>query len=117
MDVCVFCLFVCMHAYICGFVCRYEAWEAVQQRGGQGAARRFCEENFLSSNTLGEIRELRGQYFAILRDLGFVTTGSRGEMMGGAAVNVAAGCVKTIKAALAAGLYPNVVRVVHPQAT
>lgn len=53
----------------------------------------------------------------MLRDLGFVSQGKRGELLGGETVNAQATCQKTIKAALCAGLYPNVVRVVHPQAT
>ena len=53
----------------------------------------------------------------MLRDLGFVSQGRRDDLLGGESVNVQATCIKTIKAALCAGLYPNVVRVVHPQAT
>ncbi|RUS16233.1 P-loop containing nucleoside triphosphate hydrolase protein [Endogone sp. FLAS-F59071] len=84
----------------------YEAWD---EQGGHRAAREFCDQNFLSRNTLLEISALREQYLDALSSIGFINTSI-------ADCSVNANNVNLLKAVLFAGLYPNVIRVNIPDA-
>eukprot|EP00047_Mylnosiga_fluctuans_P018234 m.68497 g.68497 ORF g.68497 m.68497 type:complete len:1352 (+) comp7502_c0_seq1:1214-5269(+) len=88
------------------YVRAFEEWEGVR-RGGIRAEKAWCEENFISSNVMGEARELRAQYISLMKDAG----------LAGPDANAHATTVPVIKAALCAGLYPNAAKVVLPQAT
>jgi ATP-dependent RNA helicase DHX57 len=84
---------------------------------GDSAERRFCDENFISSRSMYEISETRKQLFGCLVEMGFVPSDNRRRgkgRLGGEFLNYYSGNVKIIKAALCAGLYPNVARVRLP---
>ncbi|EDQ91760.1 uncharacterized protein MONBRDRAFT_22888 [Monosiga brevicollis MX1] len=103
---------------------------------GRGAAHAFCETNFLSRNVLSEVKDLRlqarpsclmlrvhlysgPQYYGVLQEMGFVPALERNHRgpLGGDQLNANAEQYNVVKAVLAAGLYPNVIRIVLPQAT
>ena len=92
------------------YVKAYDAWTEIRQRGRRFESE-FCRDNFLSMQTLNQVRELRTQYSNLLKDIGFA---SRGH---GSSENSNAKNLQIIKAALCAGLYPRVVKVVHPKTT
>ncbi|KAI0396148.1 P-loop containing nucleoside triphosphate hydrolase protein [Xylariaceae sp. FL0594] len=50
----------------------YQAWTATQASQGQRQVRAFCDENFLSYQTLSDIASTRTQYYASLAEIGLV---------------------------------------------
>jgi len=96
----------------------YDAWLEAKV-GGYRQERAFCEEFFLSSNTLRTISDLRAQFVEVLSDAGFVQSG-RGKRAGiieGHISNQNSTNIKLIRAIICAGLYPNVVRIQNPDTT
>jgi ATP-dependent RNA helicase DHX57 len=104
----------------------YDGWRAARAQGGRGGERAFVEDNALSWQALDAVRAAREDYASVLADLGFVdrqyvdhirsdrlTDGSHPPLP----PDVRAGSLRMVKAALCAGLYPNVVRVRHPEQT
>jgi ATP-dependent RNA helicase DHX57 len=117
----------------------FDGWLNAKKRGGRGAERRFCDENYLSSQALEAVLQSRVDFAQILSDLGFVsrnyalrvkrfgrakddtTNCSYGNKnLGGDGlkdeVDVNSNVSRIIKAALVAGLYPKLVRAQHPVA-
>jgi hypothetical protein len=95
--------------------------------GGRGASQmewKFCNENFLSRQTLRMIHDMKAQFLELLCDIDFVwapencITGRdmrsfyRTEPSGGAYFNENSGNLKLVKAILVAGLYPQVAKAV-----
>eukprot|EP00051_Salpingoeca_urceolata_P013946 m.176717 g.176717 ORF g.176717 m.176717 type:complete len:1482 (-) comp17950_c0_seq3:91-4536(-) len=96
----------------------FNKWQEVASSGGYRQEREWCDINFLNRQTLREVDDLRQQYFTILTDQGFARrVGRRGDPYGGPGANINSSNLKILKAALCAGLYPNVARVVHPAQT
>ena len=87
----------------------YQGWEQAGQRRGVKAQRAFCEENFLSFYTLQSIQRSRSKLMQVLVDMGVA---SRTQSHGGASP---ANPV-LVNAVLCIGLFPNICRVVHPEA-
>ncbi|KAI9472058.1 MAG: P-loop containing nucleoside triphosphate hydrolase protein [Benjaminiella poitrasii] len=81
----------------------YEEWHDTIKSKGMKAARRFCEENFLSFATLNEVQNLRRQYREALREIGF-----------GQSKEENADNMNLIKAVIFAGLNPNVAKIKLP---
>ena len=116
----------------------FDGWLNAKKRGGRGAERRFCDENYLSSQALEAVLQSRVDFAQILSDLGFVSrnyalrvkrfgrakddtaNSSYGNKnVGGGLkdeVDVNSNVSRIIKAALVAGLYPKLVRAQHPVA-
>jgi ATP-dependent RNA helicase DHX57 len=93
-------------------VAAYDAWRnVVGSTRGQREERDFCRENFLHRETLNEIHQLRDQYLGILQDMGFASR--RGDPSS----DRHSDNTEIVKAALCCGLYPRVVKVVHPKTT
>jgi hypothetical protein len=104
----------------------YDAWTR-EDRNGRGGD--FCWRNFLSSQNLRMVRDMRRQFTDLLRGAGLVRSGGGGggghehghvygRSQGGGggrgvddAANRNAGEWAVVKAALFAGLYPNLLRV------
>ncbi|KIY51989.1 P-loop containing nucleoside triphosphate hydrolase protein [Fistulina hepatica ATCC 64428] len=87
------------------------AYDAVMelrmQRKGSGALRAFCEKNFISANTIREVRSLRQDLFVALCDLGFIpfsSSPSAHEFNANSRNN------NLIKAIILGGSWPNVAR-------
>eukprot|EP00039_Didymoeca_costata_P011156 m.154343 g.154343 ORF g.154343 m.154343 type:complete len:1541 (-) comp15082_c0_seq1:2172-6794(-) len=72
---------------------------------------RFCDSNFLSRQSLLEMRQLRTQFTDVIIDLGFMKRNNHAPQ------NINSQDHRIVKAALCAGLYPRVVKVRHPQTT
>eukprot|EP00037_Helgoeca_nana_P016072 m.150760 g.150760 ORF g.150760 m.150760 type:complete len:1372 (+) comp23324_c0_seq4:577-4692(+) len=89
----------------------YTAWLDAKSSGGRGAEMQFCTDNFLSKFTLYQVLELRKQFLTALGDCGFGTGRSKG---GPTSVADADKEELRLKAALCAGLYPRVCKVVLP---
>jgi hypothetical protein len=51
----------------------YNLWELIFHKNGSEAAYSFCREKYLSHTSLDEIRKLRENFRAYLREAGFVS--------------------------------------------
>ncbi|KAJ3079067.1 hypothetical protein HDU99_000196, partial [Rhizoclosmatium hyalinum] len=95
--------------------CRaFDAWMSAC-KGGKRSELNFCEDNFMSSTTLVSISDLRRQYLDTLVDIGFIKRADVNH-----AINNEGNCNqnsnngRVVKAAIAAGLYPQAATVQHP---
>ncbi|KAI1296281.1 hypothetical protein EDD11_007419 [Mortierella claussenii] len=102
----------------------YDTWEKLK---GNGASRSelksFCEENFLSTNTLFEIQNLKSQYLEVLDTIGFTSRDAsrsqnrrRSERGSSPQDNVHSDNMALVKAIILSGLYPNVIKIKMPDA-
>ncbi|KAL2644845.1 hypothetical protein R1flu_012432 [Riccia fluitans] len=99
-------------------VAAYNGWSTLASLKGSRAARDFCTNNFLSVSTLIMIRDMRNQFASLLADIGFIQVpqgdkGKRGNLENlindpNQTFNRNSTQPSVIKAALCAGLYPNV---------
>ncbi|XP_025000689.1 3'-5' RNA helicase YTHDC2 isoform X2 [Gallus gallus] len=84
------------------------AFQAWQKARSDGWERVFCEKNFLSQATMEIIIGMRTQLLGQLRALGFVRARGGADIRD---VNVNSENWAVVKAALVAGMYPNLVHV------
>ncbi|KAJ6504362.1 P-loop containing nucleoside triphosphate hydrolase protein [Mycena vulgaris] len=77
-----------------------------------GAVRTFCEENFISPNTIRDITTLRNDFIGSLADLGFIPLSSNPSTP---ALNTNSENMNLIKAVVLGGLWPRVARVHLPK--
>ncbi|XP_069818801.1 3'-5' RNA helicase YTHDC2 isoform X3 [Dendropsophus ebraccatus] len=84
------------------------AFQAWQKARSDGWERSFCEKNFLSSATMEIIIGMRTQLLGQLRALGFVRARGGGDIRD---VNTNSENWAVVKAALVAGMYPNLIHV------
>ncbi|KAJ3081545.1 hypothetical protein HDU99_005408 [Rhizoclosmatium hyalinum] len=112
--------------------CRaYEGWAEASGKGKRAEAE-FCEtvrrqvsfakltdpQNFLSMATLTAISDSRKQYLDTLVDIGFVNgEEAKLTLSGGGKYNMYSKDSRIVKAAIAAGLYPQIVSIKHPDVT
>ena len=88
----------------------YDGWLEARAGGG-GRERDYAWRNFLSTNTLAMIREMKKQLCDLLRDAGFVPRHLRLDALkhdpdyNGEAANT-----NLVRAILCAGLYPHVIK-------
>ncbi|KAF9359069.1 hypothetical protein BGX26_000246 [Mortierella sp. AD094] len=102
----------------------YDTWEKLKDSGAtRSELKSFCEENYLSTNTLFEIQNLKSQYLEALETIGFAfkdTSGSqsrrRSEKCSCEQDNINSDNMALIKAIILSGLYPNVIKVKMPDA-
>ncbi|KAI8622119.1 P-loop containing nucleoside triphosphate hydrolase protein [Chytriomyces sp. MP71] len=96
--------------------CRaYDAWTEACKKGKRYEMM-FCEENFMSSTALVSISDLRRQYLDTLCDIGFTKRSEVNLALSGEGVcNKFSNNGRIVKAAIAAGLYPNLATVQHPE--
>ncbi|KAL6770675.1 hypothetical protein ACKKBF_B32175 [Auxenochlorella protothecoides x Auxenochlorella symbiontica] len=98
-------------------IAAYNAWRAA---GGPGARAAFARDNFLSQQGMEGVLAGRRQLAGILQALGFVDGGYLARLDAPPssdpphALDTAAASARVVKAALAAGLYPNLLRVDAP---
>ncbi|KAI8987072.1 P-loop containing nucleoside triphosphate hydrolase protein [Pilobolus umbonatus] len=86
----------------------YEEWYDLLKSRGMKAARRFCEESYLSFSTLNEISNLRRQYGDALREIGFYEPNKDGDY------NMNSDNMNLLKSLLFAGLNPNIAKIKLP---
>ncbi|KAM3599571.1 uncharacterized protein V6R79_008146 [Siganus canaliculatus] len=84
------------------------AFQAWQKARSDGWERSFCEKNFLSPATMEMILGMRTQLLGQLRALGFVRARGGSDIRD---VNLNSENWAVVKAALVAGMYPNLVHV------
>lgn len=84
------------------------AFQAWQKARSDGWERSFCEKNFLSQATMDMILGMRTQLLGQLRAIGFVRARGGSDIRD---VNLNSENWAVVKAALMAGMYPNLVHV------
>ncbi|XP_062844381.1 3'-5' RNA helicase YTHDC2 [Trichomycterus rosablanca] len=84
------------------------AFQAWQKARSDGWERAFCEKNFLSQATMEIIVGMRTQLLGQLRAIGFVRARGGGDIRD---VNLNSENWAVVKAALVAGMYPNLIHV------
>ncbi|KAG0202841.1 hypothetical protein BGX28_004757 [Mortierella sp. GBA30] len=101
----------------------YDTWEKLRDSGaGRSELKAFCEENFLSTNTLFEIQNLKSQYLEVLDSIGFASNSEqsksrrRSERCSCEQDNVNSDNMALVKAIILSGLYPNVIKIKMPDA-
>ncbi|KAM4772480.1 ATP-dependent DNA/RNA helicase DHX36 [Rhinophrynus dorsalis] len=81
-------------------------WEEAKWRGNR-TERDYCWDNFLSSNTLKMLSDMKGQFAEHLLAAGFVSSRNPKDPKS----NINSGNEKLIKAVICAGLYPKVAKI------
>ncbi|XP_043278621.1 3'-5' RNA helicase YTHDC2-like [Venturia canescens] len=84
------------------------AFQGWQQARANGWERQFCEQNFISGPVMEMIVGMRTQLLGQLRASGFVRAKGSGDIRD---LNINSENWAVVKAALTAGLYPNLIRV------
>ncbi|XP_074473095.1 3'-5' RNA helicase YTHDC2 isoform X3 [Sebastes fasciatus] len=84
------------------------AFQAWQKARSEGWERSFCEKNFLSQATMDMILGMRTQLLGQLRAIGFVRARGGSDIRD---VNLNSENWAVVKAALVAGMYPNLVHI------
>jgi ATP-dependent RNA helicase DHX57 len=125
-------------------VAAYNGWRAALAKNGRSAASQYCSKSYISDQAMDAIHAGRRQYAEILADLGFCAAdypsdsaqasynpGTASPSLASSAaipsaavarhtaqsgVDQFAGHARIVKAVLAAGLYPQLLRVDHPAA-
>ena len=118
-------------------IAAYNGWRAALSSAGRRAASSYCQKYFLSEQAMDSIHSGRRQFADILASLGFIPDSyvhaacksdyvpptlekpsdvSAQEFGGPGGVDEFAGHAKVVKAALASGFYPQLVRVENPAA-
>lgn len=93
----------------------YQQWaDRRQTKEPHGAIRQWCEENFVSQSSLRDIANVRTDLLGYLSEMGFVPASYRRASRHSAPLDVSASDVNLQRALLLAGLYPSIVRIVHP---
>jgi HrpA-like RNA helicase len=93
-------------------VAAMKGWGACK---GQSERRRYAEDNFLSHNRLGDIDKLTREFLSDLSNLGLVTNPAAAcRPDSGGVDNQNSDKPKIVAAALTAGLYPQVSRILRP---
>ncbi|KAJ6575382.1 P-loop containing nucleoside triphosphate hydrolase protein [Mycena capillaripes] len=91
----------------------YDACNKMRAEGkSHSAVRTFCEENFISPNTVRDITTLRNDFIGSLADLGFIPLSSTPSTP---ALNTNSDNTNLIKAVVLGGLWPRVARVHLPK--
>ncbi|XP_060769254.1 3'-5' RNA helicase YTHDC2 isoform X2 [Neoarius graeffei] len=89
----------------------FQAWQKARTDGWE---RSFCEKNFLSQATMEIVIRMRAQLLGQLRAIGFVRARGCSDIRD---VNLNSENWAVVKAALVAGMYPNLIHVDHDNKT
>ncbi|XP_069370427.1 3'-5' RNA helicase YTHDC2 isoform X2 [Paralichthys olivaceus] len=84
------------------------AFQAWQRACSNGSERSFCKKHFLSHSTMEKIHGIRIQLLAQLRAMGFVQANGSSDIV---ELNHNSENWAVVKAALVAGMYPNVIHI------
>ncbi|UZJ55185.1 hypothetical protein CBS101457_004505 [Exobasidium rhododendri] len=97
----------------------FDRWQELKKsKAGASEIRRWCEDNFISTSSLRDIASNRIDLLGNLVELGFAPRnyGKGGEEAASSLLNANSSDVNLKRSLLLAGLYPSVVRIVHPKA-
>lgn len=91
----------------------YETWSELKSTSSFRETRGWCEQNFLSANTLNDISTTRSQYFSSLKEIGFLpvtyhSSGSDGHLNRNGASNA------LLNSLVLASLHPQTLRIALP---
>ncbi|XP_072551465.1 ATP-dependent DNA/RNA helicase DHX36 [Salminus brasiliensis] len=84
----------------------FSGWEEAKRRGYK-CEREYCWDNFLSSNTLQMLQNMKGQFAEHLLAAGFVSSRDPKDPR----ANINSDNEKLLKAVIVAGLYPKVAKI------
>lgn len=90
----------------------FEAWLVVKERSSYREARAWCDEHFLSIQTLNDISSNRSQYFSSLTDAGFLSSSYRSATE--FSVNAHNSNNALIRALVAGAFNPQLARIEFP---
>jgi len=91
----------------------YEAWFEMRSTGSFRETRAWCEQNFLSANTLNDISTTRSQYFSSLKEIGFLPVTYRSSSADGH-LNRNAASNALLNSLVMASLHPQTLRIALP---
>ncbi|KAI4144528.1 MAG: hypothetical protein L6R39_004139 [Caloplaca ligustica] len=93
--------------------CRaYEDWLKLKSRSSFRDLRVWCEQNFLSSQTLNDISSNRSQYLSSLQDVGFIRTDYSPDK--DASLNAHNSNAALVRALIAGSFNPQIARIEFP---
>jgi HrpA-like RNA helicase len=88
----------------------FQEWDAmVKDRVPQRQVRSFCDENFLSYQTLSDISNTKSQYYEALSEIGIVSPSRGNEAAANASRNV-----QLLRALIASAFSPQIARIQYP---
>ncbi|KAI4284465.1 MAG: hypothetical protein L6R35_004909 [Caloplaca aegaea] len=90
----------------------YEAWSKMKSQSNFRDLRVWCEQNFLSSQTLNDISSNRSQYLSSLQNAGFLPTDYRSDRH--TSLNAHNSSPALIRALVAGSFYPQIARIDFP---
>jgi len=93
----------------------YEQYASFRQKLSHRDLRHWCEENFLSVNTLNDIASNRSQYLSSLKEIGLVPLTYTASASLASSLNSHAQNVSLITALIASAFYPQSARVQFPE--
>jgi ATP-dependent RNA helicase DHX57 len=103
-------------------IAAFNGWRRVVHKTGRKDASRYCTEYFISEQAMDAIRQGRRQFAQILSDLGFISSSYVASVdrpsleLEHGEPDEYAGHARVVKAAIASGLYPQLLRVENPAA-
>ena len=110
-------------------IAAFNGWRRSLDNNGRKEASRYCTEFFVSEQAMDAIRQGRRQFAQILADLGFISASYvasvdkpwssdklKGVNTGYGEPDEYAGHARVVKAAIASGLYPQLLRAENPAA-
>lgn len=90
----------------------FHHWDAMmQERRPQRQIRAFCEDSFLSYNTLSDIASTRSQYYSALAEIGILPPAEASRDSHGSRV---AGSPQLLRALIASAFTPQIARIQYP---
>ena len=92
----------------------YDQYTSMRQQLSNRDLRRWCEENFLSSNTLNDIASNRSQYLSALKESGFIPLTYNTSRSFPSPLNAQAENTSLIRALIAASFHPQSARIQFP---
>ena len=103
-------------------IAAFNGWRRVVHKTGRKDASRYCTEYFISEQAMDAIRQGRRQFAQILSDLGFISSSYVASVdrpsleLEHGEPDEYASHARVVKAAIASGLYPQLLRVENPAA-
>ena len=103
-------------------IAAFNGWRRVLHKTGRKDASRYCTEYFISEQAMDAIRQGRRQFAQIISDLGFISSSYVASVdrpsleLEYGEPDEYAGHARVVKAAIASGLYPQLLRVENPAA-
>ncbi|KAJ3335589.1 hypothetical protein HDU93_004948, partial [Gonapodya sp. JEL0774] len=101
----------------------FEEWSELRKGAGKGREREYCDldliriKNFLSRNALLTAADMKDQYLAHLTEIGFLDKSYFTDANVFARMNGNSKNWKVVKAVILAGLYPQILKIRHPETT